>query len=194
MRQSTPIAHSTPTSHTAHGTHPTRRIRISRIAPVAMLVVAAAFAGTGSALAHDAGVQAADLKVDGVIVVAGNSCSWTNASTSSAPPNALTVNRTTINAPGGNLACSGGIVATLNNDPAFTFDDAAATARTDLIDITGKQSFISCRYKATNIVWDRDGVTRKYINRAFSATKTSGSFLCPGSVATPAGDASMLFR
>ncbi|MGW7459675.1 hypothetical protein [Streptomyces sp. NPDC054797] len=196
MRQSTPIAHSTPTSHTAHGTHPTRRIRISRIAPVAMLVVAAAFAGTGNALAHDAdaGAQAADLKVDGVIVVAGNSCSWTNASTSSAPPNALTVNRTTINAPGGNLACSGGIVATLNNDPAFTFDDAAATARTDLIDITGKQSFISCRYKATNIVWDRDGVTRKYINRAFSATKTSGSFLCPGSVATPAGDASMLFR
>ncbi|MEU9084035.1 hypothetical protein [Streptomyces sp. NPDC048357] len=182
MRHTTPIKHGT------------RISRISRIAGIATLVVTAAFTGTGTALAHTPGASAADQKVDGVIVVAGNSCSWTNASTSAAAPAALTVDRTTINAPGGNLACGGGIAASLNNNPAFTFDDTAGTARTDLIDITGRQSFISCRYKATNIVWDRDGTSRKYINRAFTATKTSGSFLCPGSVSTPVGDASMLFR
>lgn len=109
-------------------------------------------------------------------------------------PSALTVDRTSINKPGGNLACDGGITASLNNNPAFTFDDATATARTDLIDITGQQSFVSCRYKATNIVWDRDGTTRKYVNRAFTATKASGSFLCPASVTTAAGGASMLFH
>ncbi|MEV8530569.1 hypothetical protein [Streptomyces sp. NPDC051211] len=163
----------------------------SHVTGIAALVVAAAFGGTTAALAQG---PAADQKLDGVMVVAGNSCSWTNASTSALPPNALTVDRTTVNTPGGNLACGGGITAVLNNNPAFTFDDAAGTARTDLIDITGRQSFISCRYKATNLVWDRDGTTRKYINRAFTATKTSGSFLCPGSVATPAGDASMLFH
>ncbi|MFB7462662.1 hypothetical protein ACFCZ1_03970 [Streptomyces sp. NPDC056224] len=172
----------------------THRTRISRVVGIAALAVAAAFAGTGTALAHGPGASVAEQKVDGVMAVAGNSCSWTGASTSAAAPDALTVDRATVNAPGGNLACGGGIAASLNNNPAFTFDDAAGTARTDLIDITGKQSFISCRYKATNIVWDRDGVSRKYVNRAFTATKTSGSFLCPGSVTTPAGDASMLFR
>ncbi|MFE6834851.1 hypothetical protein ACFVFI_08410 [Streptomyces sp. NPDC057705] len=181
------MRHITPTRYST---------RIARIAGIATLVVAAAFTGTGTALAHGTGpaAAAADQKVDGVIVVAGNSCSWTNASTSAAAPAALTVDRTTINTPGGNLACGGGIAASLNNNPAFTFDDAAGTARTDLIDITGRQSFISCRYKATNIVWDRDGASRKYVNRAFTAAKTSGSFLCPGSVTTPVGDASMLFR
>lgn len=87
-----------------------------------------------------------------------------------------------------------GITATLNNNPAFTFDDTAGTAKADLIDITGKMSFISCRYKAANTVWNRDGATRKYVNQAFTAVKTSGSFLCPGSVTTAAGDASMLFH
>ncbi|THA81738.1 hypothetical protein [Streptomyces sp. A0592] len=177
-----------------HTAHISRTTRLARVAGIATLVVAAGLAGTGTALAYGSAAPAADQKVDGVMVVAGNSCSWTNGSTSAAAPNALTVDRTTINTPGGNLACGGGIAATLNNNPAFTFDDAAGTARTDLIDITGRQSFISCRYKAANIVWDRDGTTRKYLNRAFTATKASGSFLCPGSVTTPAGDASMLFR
>ncbi|KJY40424.1 hypothetical protein VR46_27780 [Streptomyces sp. NRRL S-444] len=136
----------------------------------------------------------ADQRVDGVIVVAGNTCTWTNAHTSANPPSALSVDRTTINTPGGNLGCNGSITASLNNNPAFTFDDTAGTAKTDAIDITGRQSFISCRYKATNITWNRDGTTRKYVNQAFTATKTSGSFLCPGSVTTAAGDASMLFH
>ncbi|MEY2272444.1 hypothetical protein [Streptomyces sp. BF23-19] len=177
-----------------HITHGIRTPRISRLAGIATLVVAATFTGTGTALAHSTSASAVDQKADGVMVVAGNSCSWTNASTSAVPPNALTVDRATVNAPGGNLACGGGIAATLNNNPAFTFDEAAGTARTDLIDITGRQSFISCRYKATGIVWDRNATTGKYVNRAFTASKTSGSFLCPGSVTTPAGDASMLFH
>ncbi|MGW5850524.1 hypothetical protein ACWFQ8_21680 [Streptomyces sp. NPDC055254] len=191
MRHSTPRTHGTPDSPRIHSA---AAARVARFAGIATLALAAALAGTGSALALGSGAPAADQKVDGVIVVAGNSCSWTGASTSALPPNALTVDRTTINAPGGNLACGGGIAATLNNNPVFTFDDAAGTARTDLIDITGRQSFISCRYRATGVVWDRDATSRKYVNRAFTAAKTSGSFLCPGSVATPAGDASMLFR
>ncbi|MET9606749.1 hypothetical protein ABZZ17_16995 [Streptomyces sp. NPDC006512] len=163
---------------------------LAKLAVTMTAVAAALGAATTAAAAGDA----ADQKADGVIVVAGNTCTWTNASTSATPPSALTVDRTTINKPGGNLACGGGLNASLNNNPAFTFDDTAATARTDLIDITGQQSFISCRYKAANIVWDRDGTTRKYLNRAFNATKASGSFLCPATVTTPAGGASMLFR
>ncbi|MFD3543229.1 hypothetical protein ACFWUQ_27540 [Streptomyces sp. NPDC058662] len=180
--------------HSTPRTRGTAASRVARAAGTAALAVAAALAGTGGALALGPGAPAADQKVDGVIVVAGNSCGWTGASTSALPPDTLTVDRTTINTPGGNLACGGGIAATLNNNPVFVFDDAAGTARTDLIDITGRQSFISCRYKATGIVWDRDATSRKYVNRAFTAAKASGSFLCPGSVATPAGDASMLFR
>ncbi|MEW2415499.1 hypothetical protein AB0953_17515 [Streptomyces sp. NPDC046866] len=152
----------------------------------ALLVGAAVPAG---ALGATAGQQ-----LDGVIVVAGNTCTWTNARTSANPPSTLSVDRTTINTPGGNLSCGGGITAVLNNNPVFTFDDAAGTAKTDAIDITGKQSFVSCRYKAANLVWNRDASTRKYVNQAFTATKVSGSFLCPGSVTTAAGDASMLFH
>ncbi|WP_405982358.1 hypothetical protein [Streptomyces sp. NBC_00158] len=160
-----------------------------------LAVAALALAATaGSVTSAAAFATAADQKVDGVIVVAGNTCTWTNARTSANPPSALTVDRTSINKPGGNLACDGGITATLNNNPAFTFDATGASARTDLIDITGQQSFVSCRYKATNILWDRDAATGKYVNRAFTATKSSGSFLCPGSVTTAAGGASMLFH
>ncbi|MFG3496740.1 hypothetical protein [Streptomyces sp. NPDC047886] len=164
--------------------------RIARLS-VSTGLIAAALATTTAAVAHG---PTAEQRVDGVIVVAGNTCTWTNAATSADPPNTLTVDRATVNRPGGDLGCDGGITATLNNNPAFTFDDTAGTARADVIDISGQQSFISCRYKATGIVWDRDGTTRKYVNRAFTATRTSGSFLCPGSVTTAAGDASMLFH
>lgn len=155
--------------------------------------LAAALLVSGAAPALALG-PTADQRLDGVIAVAGNTCTWTGARTSANPPSTLTVDRTTINAPGGNLGCGGGITATLNNDPSFTFDEAAGTARTDAIDITGKQSFVSCRYKATNIGWNRDAATGKYLNQAFTAAKTSGSFLCPSSVTTPAGGASMLFH
>ncbi|MEU7009609.1 hypothetical protein [Streptomyces sp. NPDC046332] len=157
---------------------------------LAALVIAAGIGASTTAYAD----TTEDLKVDGVIVVSGNTCSWTNASSSANPPSALTVDRATINKPGGNLTCGGGISASLNNNPAFTFDDAVGTARTDAIDITGKQSFVSCRYKATNIVWNRDGATRKYLNTPFTATKVSGSFLCPGSFSAAAGEASVVFR
>lgn len=166
-------------------------MKISTWPGVAALAAAAIVGGATSATALG---PTADQRVDGVIVVAGNTCTWTNAHTSANPPSALSVDRTTINTPGGNLGCNGSITASLNNNPAFTFDDTAGTAKTDAIDITGRQSFISCRYKATNITWNRDGTTRKYVNQAFTATKTSGSFLCPGSVTTAAGDASMLFH
>ncbi|MFB6811880.1 MULTISPECIES: hypothetical protein [unclassified Streptomyces] len=166
-------------------------MKISTWPGVTALAAAVIVGGATSATALG---PTADQRLDGVIVVAGNTCTWTNAHTSADPPSALSVDRTTINTPGGNLSCNGSITATLNNNPAFTFDDAAGLARTDAIDITGKQSFISCRYKATNLTWNRDAATRRYVNQAFTAAKVSGSFLCPGSVTTAAGDASMLFH
>ncbi|MFJ7158709.1 hypothetical protein ACIQUQ_27725 [Streptomyces sp. NPDC101118] len=165
--------------------------RISELSCVTALIIAAT---AGASTAATALGPTASQLVDGVIVVAGNTCTWTNAKTSANPPSTLSIDRNTINKPGGNLSCSGGITATLNNNPNVTFDDAAGTAAADVIDITGKQSFISCRYKATNVLWNRDGTDRKYVNRAFTAAKTSGSFLCPSSVTTAAGDASLLFR
>ncbi|MET9375141.1 hypothetical protein ABZX98_13440 [Streptomyces sp. NPDC002992] len=164
---------------------------LSKLSCVTALITAAIAAGSTAATASG---PTAEQRVDGVIVVAGNTCTWTNARTSANPPAALTIDRTTINKPGGNLSCSGSITAVLNNNPAVTFDDAAGRAKADVIDITGQQSGISCRYKATNVLWNRDGTTRKYVNQAFTATKTSGSFLCPGSVSTAAGDASLLFH
>lgn len=165
--------------------------QLSKLASVTALIVAAT---AGAATAATASGPTAEQLVDGVIVVAGNTCTWTNARTSANPPAALSLDRSTINKPGGNLACDGSITATLNNNPRVTFDDAAGTAKADVIDISGQQSFVSCRYKATNVTWNRDGASRKYLNQAFTATKTSGSFLCPGSVTTAAGDASLLFR
>lgn len=164
---------------------------LAKLSCVTALIIGATAAASTAATALG---PTADQQVDGVIVVAGNTCTWTNARTSANPPTPLTIDRTTINKPGGNLACGGGITATLNNNPTVTFDDAAGTAKADVIDISGQQSFVSCRYKASNIVWNRDGATRKYVNQAFTAAKTSGSFLCPGSVTTAAGDASLLFR
>ncbi|WP_418955921.1 hypothetical protein [Streptomyces tritici] len=164
---------------------------MSKLSCVTALIVAATAAAAPAATA--AGPAATQL-VDGVIVVSGNTCTWTNARTSANPPTALTIDRTTINRPGGNLTCTGGITAALNNNPALTFDDAAGRARADVLDITGTMSGISCRYKATNVLLNRDGTTRKYVNQAFTATKTSGSFLCPGSVTTAAGDATLTFH
>lgn len=165
--------------------------QFSTLSCVTALIIAAT---AGAATAANAFGPTATQQVDGVIVVAGNTCTWTNARTSANPPTALYIDRTSINKPGGNLSCTGGITAALNNNPNVTFDDAAGRAKADVIDITGTQSGISCRYKATNVLWNRDGTTRKYVNQAFTATKTSGSFFCPGSVTTAAGDASLLFR
>ncbi|MFF2507110.1 hypothetical protein ACFVTY_27605 [Streptomyces sp. NPDC058067] len=164
--------------------------QFSTLSCVTALIIAAT---AGAATAATSGTTATQ-QVDGVIVVAGNTCTWTNARTSANPPTALSIDRAGINNPGGNLSCTGGITAALNNNPNVTFDDAAGHATADVIDITGTMSGISCRYKATNTLWNRDTTTRKYVNQAFTATKTSGSFLCPGSVTTAAGDASLLFH
>ncbi|MFI8327002.1 hypothetical protein [Streptomyces sp. NPDC085529] len=165
--------------------------QFSTLTCVTALIIAAT---AGAATAANAFDSTATQQVDGVIVVSGSTCTWTNARTSANPPTALTIDRTSINTPGGNLSCTGGITAALNNNPNVTFDDAAGRAKADVIDITGTQYGISCRYKATNVLLNRDGTTRRYVNQAFTATKTSGSFFCPGSVTTAAGDASLLFH
>lgn len=92
------------------------------------------------------------------------------------------------------MSCTGGASATLNNSPTLTFDDAAGAATSDLIDITVKQSIVSCSYQASNVGWTRDGSTRAYANKAFTASKNSGSFLCPSSITAEPGSASLNFH
>lgn len=143
----------------------------------------------GASTAASAGTSS--LLVDGSITAAGSTCTWADGAVSANPPSTLTVDRNTIN---GKVSCTGGASATLNNNPALTFDDAAGTARSDLIDITVKISILSCRYQASGVVWTRDGSTRNYLNQAFSGKKSSGSFLCPSSISAPAGSAHLNFH
>ena len=99
--------------------------------------------------------------VDASVTSPQGTCTWTNGATSADPPSTLTIDRNTVNAPGGNLTC-GGASVTLNNDPTVTFDDAARTATADLIDVTAAVSGITCRYAATNTVLMGDTLTRTY--------------------------------
>ncbi|MDI3417578.1 hypothetical protein [Streptomyces luteolus] len=159
--------------------------------------LSAAAATTALVLAASSAASAvgnvADQKVDGSFTIGDIACSWTGGSTNANPPNSLTVDRSTVNQPGGNLSCGEGASGTLNNDPTFTFDDANALATSDTIDISGSQG-VSCRYSAANVQWDRQGTTRQYTNRAFTAQKVSGGPLCPGTVDADPADASVTFN
>ncbi|MFC4335232.1 hypothetical protein [Salininema proteolyticum] len=159
---------------------------------VAVAATAAAMAGWSAAAG--AAETLADQKVDGTIIVGDSTCTWSDADTSANPPDSLTIDRDSVNPPGGNLTCSGDITATLNNDPAMDFDDAAGTATADLVDITAQQSFVSCRYQATDVMWDRQGTARDYANRSFTAGLVSGGFLCPSSQTINTGDATLSFH
>jgi hypothetical protein len=141
--------------------------------------------GVGVAVVAVTGFTAANAfaanQVDGTISAQGQSCSWTNGSTSANPPSTLTINSSTINPPGGNLSCTGGVKATLNNNPTVTFNDTAGTATANLVDATVISSGISCRYQAKNFGLKRNGTTRNYSGSA-SVPLFSGSFLCPNPV------------
>ncbi|MQY11684.1 hypothetical protein SRB5_18030 [Streptomyces sp. RB5] len=158
----------------------------TKLSCVTALVVAVT---AGASTAASAGAQA--LLVDGSITAAGSTCSWTNATATADPPATLTIAAASVNS---SVSCTGGASATLNNSPTLVFDDAAGTATSDLIDITVRQSFLSCSYRATNAGWTRSGTTRAYTNQAFTARKSGGSFLCPGSISAPAGSASLTFH
>ncbi|HEY4454272.1 MAG TPA: hypothetical protein VGN81_08170 [Pseudonocardiaceae bacterium] len=117
---------------------------------------------------------AATGQVDGNITVGGSSCSWTNASTSDAPPNTLTIDHTTVKP-----SCSGSISASLTNDPTVTFDDTAGTASAPEVDVNGSILGITCSYKVTNLSVARQGTTRTYTGGPFTANLSSGGGLCP---------------
>ncbi|MFC5747715.1 hypothetical protein [Actinomadura rugatobispora] len=137
---------------------------------VGLSVIAAA--GLMSAPAH----AAAPGLVDGTVSAAGATCSWTNATTSNTPPNTLTINHTTISP-----TCSGGVTVTLSSSPTVTFNDnPPGTASAAQIDVTANLG-ITCGYRVTNVTVNRQGTTRTYTGGPYTATKTSGSFLCPGS-------------
>lgn len=113
--------------------------------------------------------------VDGSVTAVGATCSWTNATTSDSPPNNLTVDHTTINA-----SCSGGVTVALSASPSVSFNDTAGTASSPSIAVSANMSGISCGYAVANVSIAREGTTRTYKGGPFTATKTSGSFLCPG--------------
>lgn len=135
---------------------------------VGLSVIAVSFAGTA---AHAAGGL-----IDGTIVVGSTTCTWTNASTSDVPPNTLTIDRTTVHP-----TCNGSVTVSLANNPTVTFNDAAGTASSAQVDVNGTQSGVTCGYRATNVVVNRQGTTRTYSGGPFTANKISGSFVCPSS-------------
>lgn len=114
--------------------------------------------------------------LDGSITVGGSTCTWTNATTSDVPPNTLTVDHGTVT-----VACSGDTDVELTNDPTVSFDDAAGTASSPQIDVSGSMLGINCGYRVSNVSIARDGTTRSYTGGPFTASKISGSFLCPSS-------------
>ena len=120
--------------------------------------------------------RAAEGQVDGSLAAGDKSCSWTNGTTSDTAPNDLTVNHDSINS---GLSCSG-ISASLNNDPAVTFDDAAGTAKADVLDVSVTVIGVTCRYKAEALTAQRDGDTRNYSATA-EAKLAEGGALCPAS-------------
>jgi hypothetical protein len=141
---------------------PTRLLVGLSVVAVSFLSGTVAFAATGL--------------VDGSVTFAGSTCSWANATTSNTPPSSLTIDRTTVS-----LSCDGGLSASLSSNPTVNFNDAAGTATSPQIDVTGSQLGISCGYRVTNVTLNRQGTSRTYTGGPFTATKTSGSFLCPSS-------------
>ncbi|GAA2453749.1 hypothetical protein GCM10010191_85610 [Actinomadura vinacea] len=142
--------------------------------PASLLVGLSVIAAAGfvAAPAH----AAAPGLVDGTIVVGSTTCSWTNATTSNTPPNTLTVNHTTISP-----TCTGGITVSLSSSPTVTFNDGAGTASSAQIQVTASVLGVNCGYRVSNVSVNRQGTTRNYTGGPFTATKISGSFLCPGS-------------
>ncbi|NGO72154.1 hypothetical protein [Streptomyces boncukensis] len=133
--------------------------------------------------------SAAEGSIDGTIGAEGRSCTWTDGVTSDTAPNDLTVDRSTINTPGGNLSCQD-VEATLNNDPTVSFDDNAGTATADLLDISVTVLGVNCRYQATDLSVQRDGDSRSYAGSA-DVPLHEGSFLCPDPASV---DASFTFH
>ena len=142
---------------------------------VRTLIGLTAAAGAALLLASSP-AYAAGGQVDGSITVAGSTCTWTGAATSDVPPNELTIDHGTVSA-----SCGGSISAGLSNDPSVTFDDSAGTATSPEIDVAATVAGIDCGYQVTDLTVTRDSGTRTYTGGPYTATKTSGSFLCPGS-------------
>ena len=143
--------------------------------PASYLVGIAATVAAAGLLSAPAHADATGL-VDGQVSAIGATCSWTDAVTSDTPPNTLTVDHTTIDA-----TCSGGITVTLSESPTVTFDDEAGTASSPRIIVGGTLAGLTCSYEVTNVSIARQGTTRTYTGGPYTATKVSGSILCPSS-------------
>jgi hypothetical protein len=148
---------------------------LSRFVGAAMLVGAGIVALSSTADAQTG------TTVNGSVSALGKTCSWTNGTSTEAPPTTTTIEASSINPPGGNLSCSSGVTAALDNSPSVTFNDTAGTATANQISASVTYDGISCEYTATNAVLDRSGATRDYSGTT-SASKSGGSFLCPSSV------------
>jgi hypothetical protein len=137
---------------------------------VGLSVTATAVVFAGSSPAH-----AATGLLDGTLDVNGTTCSFANAVTSDTPPNTLTLDRTTVH-----VTCADGTPVSVTNNPTVTFNDTAGTATANSIDVTATVFGVTCGYRASNVVGNRQGTTRTYAGGPYTASKISGGFLCPG--------------
>ncbi|GAA3928979.1 hypothetical protein GCM10023085_07960 [Actinomadura viridis] len=143
--------------------------------PASFLVGLSAIAAAAAFTAAPAHAEAPGL-VDGSITAAGTTCTWTNATTSNTPPNTLTIDRTTIS-----LSCSGSVSVSIGANPTVSFNDANGTATATSIVVTATVFGVQCGYTVNNASATRQGTTRTYTGGPYTATKTSGGFLCPSS-------------
>ncbi|HEY1832626.1 MAG TPA: hypothetical protein VGG38_20485 [Acidimicrobiales bacterium] len=93
--------------------------RLSRYACIAAL------AGAGIVAASSAANAQSSTTVNGSVNALGKTCTWTNGTATETP---TTINASSINPPGGNLSCSSGVSAALENSPSVSFNDTAGTA------------------------------------------------------------------
>lgn len=140
-------------------------VGLSAIAALTLMAPAAAHASTAQANL-----------VDGEVVVGDTTCTWVDAATSVNPPDALTVDGSTVE-----LSCDGDVDLTLNNDPGFGFDDANGSATVDAINITGTIAGVTCTYEVTEAELARDAETRDYAGGPYTAGLVDGGILCPDS-------------
>lgn len=131
--------------------------------PLAAVLAAAGMAWSPSAYAGT-----------GLVDVHSGDCTYSNATTSDVPPNTLTIDFGTAQ-----QSCDPSGMSAVTNNPTVTFDDAGGTATMNEIDSSGTVLGVSCSYKATGLVFDRQDTTRSYIGGPYTATLTGGSFLCP---------------
>ena len=116
--------------------------------------------------------------VDGAISAFGETCTWTDATTSARPPDTLDIDAASVVPPEGNATCTTGELLEIDLASTVTFDDGAGTATLDEFHATGIVAGLECRYRIVDAVLGRDGATRRYAGTV-QPILVSGDASCP---------------